>query len=347
MRPDNPLSILLVGRLPPPLGGTTVSFAQLVKELSERTDGRIEVISMTRDRSLKRIGKILYDIFKMSRSCDVVSLHATTNGTFFWGAIVWLTCKIHRKPWILRKFAGSFDQAYKSLPKPIKFLVRRTSINADLCLFQTNHLVRFFSEILKNPVAWYPNSRPLPKLKQTNRNSTARRFVFVGHVISTKGIHELIAASEKLDSSICVDIYGPLNGDVTEEMLDGLKTVRYCGVLEPAEVIPTLQTYDVLVLPSYWEGYSGAILEAYSAGIPVISTRAGGTPEIVDATSGILIEPGKWEELLEAMTRMIEDGPLLQSLRKGVEEKRGFFSSERWAGEFVRHCRSVLRNSIS
>jgi len=337
------LRILLIGRLPPPLGGTTVLCAQLVRELSTHPDVDVKVINTTGVQSFMPMIKVFLNILSKTPKFDVISLHATNRGALRLGHILWCICKVYRKPLIIRLFGGFFDQKYTSLPKLIRCLTRRTVLNADLCLFETKHLVQYFAGIANKPV-WYPNSRPvIDNTVKAKEKHSARRFVFVGHVIATKGVREIITAGEQLNSSSTVDIYGPFRGDITERDFAGLKVVRYCGVLEPQEVIPTLQTYGVLLLPSYWEGYPGVILEAYSAGIPVISTQCGGIPEIVDETSGILIEPKNSEQLLVAMKKLIADDKLYQSLCHGVAEKREIFSSEEWTNEFVKLCKSVLK----
>jgi len=344
MKDNNTLNILLIGRLPPPLGGTTVLCAQLVRELYTHPDVDVEVINTTGVQSFMPMIKVFLNILSKAPKFDVISLHATNRGALRLGHILWCICKVYRKPLIIRLFGGFFDQKYTSLPKLIRWLTRRTVLNADLCLFETKHLVQYFAGVANKPV-WYPNSRPIID-NMIKAKDVARRFVFVSHVIATKGVREIITAGEQLNPEITVDIYGPFRGDITEQDFAGLKVVRYCGVLEPQEVISTLQTYDVLLLPSYWEGYSGVILEAYSAGIPVISTQCGGTPEIVDETSGILIEPKDPEQLLAAMKRLMSDDKLYQSLCRGVAKKREFFSSERWTNEFVILCKSVLKHGL-
>jgi glycosyltransferase involved in cell wall biosynthesis len=70
-----------------------------------------------------------------------------------------------------------------------------------------------------------------------------------------------------------------------------------------------LPAFDIFVLPSLSEGMSNALLEAMAEGIPVVATRAGGTPEVVrDGESGLLVDPGEPAALAGAIGKMMTLG---------------------------------------
>jgi glycosyltransferase involved in cell wall biosynthesis len=78
-------------------------------------------------------------------------------------------------------------------------------------------------------------------------------------------------------------------------------------------VVERYQEYDYLIQPSYMECMSLSILEALTAGVPVITTPVGGTPEVITpGENGFLFKPGDIRSLGEIITRCITEKNLLK-----------------------------------
>lgn len=163
---------------------------------------------------------------------------------------------------------------------------------------------------------------------------------FLGHVRPTKGIPELIAAAERFDQNVSVNVYGPFYDGLDDNIFNGCSRVRYHGVAEPDRVPEILDSHDALILPTYYvgEGYPGVILEAFNVGIPVITTTWRAIPEIVDETCGMLIPPQDADSLYQAMAEMVGDPAMYQNLCRGVEKRRALFDFEKWTDRFVNYC---------
>lgn len=101
---------------------------------------------------------------------------------------------------------------------------------------------------------------------------------------------------------------GPLR-DQLEDITQRLKIeskVSFVGFQK--DVYRYLSGMDIFVLPSRTEGLPIAIMEAMVWGLPVVASRVGGIPEIVDdQVTGILFEPGSLDELRRALAQLIED----------------------------------------
>lgn len=87
--------------------------------------------------------------------------------------------------------------------------------------------------------------------------------------------------------------------------------VRFEG--EQPDVAPYLHQMDLYVQPSVAEGMPNSILEAMAAGLPVVATSAGGTPEVVvDGETGLLVPPRDPVALADAILRLLNDPPVAE-----------------------------------
>ena len=337
------LTLLCIGSLPPPLGGVTVLFQQLCRDLSDRRDVicRVQSLPLGPKTALNRITRmtqtIAGSIWKLPGT-DMITLHVPTALVPWLGLVMLMISRLTRKGLVIRKFAGT---DYNALDRISARLARFVVRHADLYLAESKALVAIAKRDNARLVEWFPNNRPLDRSNvPVVHNRSCCRFIFVGHVKPTKGVVELIEAARMLPECCSVDIYGPFHDGLTESVFHDQPRVRYCGIVQPEEVVATMERYDALVLPTYHdgEGYPGVIHEAYLAGRPVIVSRWGCLSELVDETSGIFVEPRNSLSLAEAMIRLNMSTELFRSLQEGAQAKARFFDSRAWAERFVEFC---------
>jgi glycosyltransferase involved in cell wall biosynthesis len=114
---------------------------------------------------------------------------------------------------------------------------------------------------------------------------------------------------------------------VVERMLAELPgQTSWSERLTPEEIAAALDASTVLVLPSWSEGLPRVAIEAFARGRPVVGSRAGGIPDIVeDGVNGLLVPPGNEAALAEALVRVLRDAPLAAHLAAGAAA-----SADRW-----------------
>lgn len=136
---------------------------------------------------------------------------------------------------------------------------------------------------------------------------------FMTRLVTRKGVDIL------LDALVLLRDRGALprtalvgNGDrrddlvarITEEGLGDRVTVRPFST----PVWPKLAAFDVFVLPTLWDVFPIAVLEAMAAGVPVVASDVNGLPESVDdGVTGMLVESGRAEPLADAIARQVAD----------------------------------------
>ena len=123
-------------------------------------------------------------------------------------------------------------------------------------------------------------------------------FVFIGRLVNDKGLGELADALRKLEDEkfeIKLLLIGEIDGEddaLAKDKLNYLmqsKNVKYIGV--QSDIRPYLMASDVLVFPSYREGFPNVPLEAGALGLPAIVTNINGSNEIIeDGVNGKIIQ---------------------------------------------------------
>jgi glycosyltransferase involved in cell wall biosynthesis len=120
---------------------------------------------------------------------------------------------------------------------------------------------------------------------------------------------------QHLDIRLDIVGWGPLENELRQQYGD-CKSILFHGALFGDQKNQFLRECDVLVVPSTAPEVFGIVItEAYAFGKPVIASRVGGIPEIVDdGRTGFLIEPGSVQELVEIITSVSKQPGILENM---------------------------------
>jgi glycosyltransferase involved in cell wall biosynthesis len=157
----------------------------------------------------------------------------------------------------------------------------------------------------------------------------APRALFVGVLERYKNVSGLaaawrLAAPRIPEAQLHVVGRGRERATVEELLTDLPEQTRWDERLAPEQVAAALDDATLLVLPSYSEGLPRVAMEAFARGRPVVGTRAGGIPDIVeDGLSGLLVEPGDTPALADALVRVLSDRALAAELASGARAAAG------------------------
>jgi glycosyltransferase involved in cell wall biosynthesis len=145
-------------------------------------------------------------------------------------------------------------------------------------------------------------------------------FGFVGRLAEQKGVLPMLAAIDEFfreneHAHLVIAGSGELEKKarqfVSSHDLDN--RVHFLGFR--SDVPELMSQFDVLLVPSLWEGFGLVLVEAMAVGTPCIASRVSSIPEIVDhEQNGFLVTPANTTELVEAMRRFCNDPAFARQL---------------------------------
>jgi glycosyltransferase involved in cell wall biosynthesis len=171
----------------------------------------------------------------------------------------------------------------------------------------------------RNRIFWVPNAINMDEFNINEHDEL--NVVFIGRLEPWKGVHTFLKVA-KLVTNERDDVNFLIVGDGSlKEYAKSHENnrIKVLGKISHERIPSILAQTSIMVLPSYLEGLPTCCIEALAAGVPVVATRVGGTPEvIIDGETGYLFSPGNTHECADRVLKLLSDEKLRMKMgRKG------------------------------
>jgi colanic acid/amylovoran biosynthesis glycosyltransferase len=161
------------------------------------------------------------------------------------------------------------------------------------------------------------------------REQEVPTVLFVGRQVPEKGQGVLLEAMRLLAergvrARATLAGEGAARADLERlaEQLGVDSLVSFPGAVGQDDIHDLYARAAIFCLPSFAEGVPGTLMEAMSMEVPVVSTRIAGIPELIeDGRTGLLVSPGRADELADALERLLTDAELCRELGRAGREK--------------------------
>jgi glycosyltransferase involved in cell wall biosynthesis len=275
-------------------------------------------------RALVRILSLL-----LQRKVLLVHAHAASRGSFWRKSLFCLVARCFGVPYILHLHNGEFLQFFHNecgyfAQRGVRAMLERAARVIVLAETWRGSVAEIAPGatiiVIGNPVN-VPRSLP-------TRRALASNVLFLGRLWKKKGVFDLVHAIPAVlkrvpQAKFC--LAGDGESDALRALalsLDVGDAVHLPGWVDGKEKYALLGNSDVLVLPSYFEGLGICILEAMANGVPVVATRVGGIPALVEnGVTGLLFEPGDIAGMAERVAALLLDAGLRDRLRAAAFER--------------------------
>ena len=237
---------------------------------------------------------------------------------------------------VIGGWLSTFLNKYKRLAKALK--------KFDGIYVETNTMKRALEAQGFQNIYVMPNCKELDVLTEDELiypSGEPYKLCTFSRVMKEKGIEDAVNAVKTVNESLgrmvyTLDIYGEVDANQTEwfdELQKNLpEYVRYCGVVDFDKSVDTLKNYFALLFPTHYftEGIPGTIIDAYAAGVPVISARWESFEDIVDeGITGIGYEFGDFGEFKSLIEKAaIDPSGFLKMKQSALEEMKKFTPEE-------------------
>ncbi len=187
----------------------------------------------------------------------------------------------------------------------------------------------------------HPQPEDREKLRRLFAAPPAYIIGAAGRLSPEKGFDQLIDAAARVtqqERQVGFVLFGegPLRPALTQHIaVRGLHDRFILAGFSP-DIRRFLPHFDVAVLPSYTEGLPVVVLEALAAGVPVVATAVGGTPEVIDeGIQGFLVAPGDPNALADRILQLLQTDSLRHEMgQQGRQRVREHFSFAQMAAQY-------------
>ncbi len=319
--------------------GQTIKTKIVTNELC-RVYGQSEVLRLDTHGGIKTLFKAPMYMWKALQKSKNVIIMPAHNGLRVFGRLLPLFRLFFRDRKIHYVVIGGW---LPELLKNRKCLSKRLK-QFDGIYVETNTMENALEAQGFRNVVVMPNCkdlRILPEEELVYQTSEPYRVCTFSRVTKEKGIEDAInavrAVNEKFGRTVYeLDIYGQVDAGQTEWFENLKKTfppfVKYQGVVPFDQSVEVLKNYFALLFPTHYftEGIPGTVIDAYAAGVPVISSMWESFADVIDdQITGIGYRFGSVNELTDLLSRVSEKPRMILDLKKACVAKAEKFTPEK------------------
>ena len=322
------MKICMVVPIPPPYGGIA-NWTKLINDYVKNIDDVEMSFVNTAPKKRSTDGRTLWDrvvvqgleMFKKNKQMKKLlkseqhdAVHMTTSGQLATIRDI-MMLKTARKmgvPTVYHIRFGRVPEIARNNTREWKLFKKAMLLADKVMAIDTSTFEAVKEYAPEVNVCYVPNPFDMNKIADVRINHDVKKeIVFVGWVIKTKGVEELLCAWQNICEKYpdwTLKIVGPCTEEYNNKLKSSYscKNVVFAGEQSHDEVLKTVADAAVFTLPSYTEGFPNAVLEAMALEKPIVATSVGAIPDMLQGC-GIVVPPENAKELERSLSEVLSD----------------------------------------
>lgn len=193
------------------------------------------------------------------------------------------------------------------------------------------------------PIDVVPYGSPEPISDEIKKSNGSLKVLFAGSLGQRKGLAYLLEAVSQLQGAVQLTLLGRKAANGCKPLDSAVKEHRWIPTLDHKGVLREMQSHDVLVLPSLFEGFGLVILEAMAQGTPAIVTDHTAGPDVIEnMVDGFVIPIRSSDAIVERLDLLLTDRNRLMAMKSAAKRKAQELKWESYRRCLVKVAREVM-----
>jgi glycosyltransferase involved in cell wall biosynthesis len=355
------LKILIIGPLPNPLDGCSISNDTLCRNLRKRKifyqtiNTNTKIVSSKQGSNfslLKAVSflKVYVECYKIFSS-DVIY---TTPGQTFFGILkyspFYLLCKLLGKPYIIHLHGNYLGTEFQSLQGVRKKIFHFLIASANRGIVLSESLRENFNGLLPRDKVFVVENFALNELFDnydvTKKERNKPVILFLSNLIAEKGILEVLnalIAVKNANIEFKAYVAGKIEKEFEKSIFEKMQTIgddiEYMGIINGEKKYSVLNSSNIFILPTYYkmEGQPISILEALAMGNIIITTKHAGITDILSDKNGFFVEKKNALDIKNAILEIANDinGQIEKFEKVNIEYAKNNFTEDLFSEKII------------
>ncbi len=311
-------------------GITVTTIDTLSRQL--RAEGyAVTVASSFKNKGLRMLD-MLWQVFKHRTKVDMVLIDTYSTTNYWYAVFVAKLCRVFRLPYIPILHGGNLPDRLKKNPSSAAKLFGQAFTNVA----PSGYLFDAFKKAKFPNLIQIPNTIDIKEYPFKERRQVGPKLLWVrsfaeiyNPMLALKVLQELIKTYP--DAVLCMvgpekdGSYAACTAFAKAQQLP----VTFTGKLTKAEWISRSTDYDIFINTTNFDNTPVSVIEAMALGMPVVSTNVGGLPYLlIDREDALLVPPKEKDQLVSAVSELIQDETLAYQLSQAARTKAERFDWE-------------------